>query len=220
MTTPTRSRTRNAGAALAAFALIAAAHLASLAAGVTWLELVTKALLMPSLAAWVVMRGGPRLVVAALLLSALGDIALESDDLFLGGMGFFALAHVCYIALFLRAGAAVCLRRRWYIPIGYAVVWAGFVAVLWPGLGALQIPVAAYSLLLTGTAVTSAGLGWRTGIGGGLFFVSDGLIALHLADLPQPPMPDVWVMTTYIVAQYLLASGAVDWSARQRPGDG
>ena len=150
------------------------------------------------------------------LFSALGDIALEFDGLFIVGMGFFAAAHVCYVTFFLRSGAAACLRRRWYIAVGYAVVWAALVALLWSGLGELQIPVAAYSLLLTGTAALSAGLGWRTGVGGALFFVSDGLIALRLADLPQPPMPSMWIMSTYIAAQYLLASGTVRWSDRAR----
>jgi len=201
---------------LAVFAVCAGGHLVTLATGPDWLELTTKALLMPSLAVWVLLRRGPRLVVAALLFSAMGDIALEFDGLFIVGMGFFAAAHVCYVAFFLRAGAAACLRQRWYIPVVYAVVWVALVALLWSGLGELQIPVAAYSLLLTGTAAFSAGLGRRTGLGGALFFMSDGLIALRLADMPQPPMPSLWIMSTYICAQYLLASGGVRWSDRAR----
>jgi uncharacterized membrane protein YhhN len=215
VTAPAREGTQ-AAPALAAFAIVAAVHLVSLGTGPHWFELVTKALLIPSLAAWVLLRRGPRLVVAALLFSALGDIALEFDGLFIVGMGFFAAAHICYVTFFLRSGAAARLRRRWYIPVGYAVVWAALIALLWSGLGALQIPVAAYSLLLTGTAALSAGLGWRTGVGGALFFVSDGLIALRLAEMPQPPMPSLWIMSTYILAQYLLASGTVRWSDRAR----
>jgi uncharacterized membrane protein YhhN len=191
-------------AALYAYAVIAAAHLVSLAAGVTWLEWTTKFLLVPSLVVWVVVNRGPRMVVAALTFGALGDMALQFDRLFIVGMGFFAAGHVCYVTYFLRTG-----RPRWYTAVFYGVAWAGLVVFLWPSLGALQIPVAAYSLLLTGTAITSSGLGARTGIGGLLFFVSDGLIALRLAELPQPPMPDLWIMSTYIVAQYLLASGAL-----------
>ena len=189
--------------------MLAAAHLVSLAAGITWLEWVSKFLLVPSLALWVLLRRGPRLVVTALVLCSLGDMALQFDSLFIAGMGLFAAAHVCYVTFFLRSGAASGLRRRPWVPIGYAVVWLGFMAVLWSGLGGLRIPVAAYSLLLTATAVTSAGFGARTGVGGALFFFSDGLISLRLADLPQPPMPGLWIMSTYIVAQYLLASGSL-----------
>ncbi len=218
MTAPTRVGTSQGAPALAAFAVVAAAHLVSLVTGPPWLELVTKALLIPTLAAWVLLRRGPRLVIAALAFSALGDIALAFDGLFIVGMGFFAAAHVCYVTFFVRSGAAACLRRRWYIPVGYAAVWLALIALLWSELGSLQIPVAAYSLLLTGTAALSAGLGWRTGVGGALFFVSDGLIALRLAELPQPPMPSLWIMSTYIVAQYLLASGTVRWSDRATEG--
>ena len=50
---PTRDGTTSAGPALAAFVVISAAHLVSLAAGVTWIEWATKSLLMASLAQWV-----------------------------------------------------------------------------------------------------------------------------------------------------------------------
>ena len=193
-------------AALTTFAVAAAAHLASLAAGITWLEWASKAVLIPALAVWVLAARGPRLIVAALGLSAAGDITLQFDSLFIVGMGFFAAAHVCYVTYFVRAGA---LRRRWPITVLYVATWAALIVLLWPGLGALRIPVALYALLLTGTAATSAGFGLRTGLGGLLFFVSDGLISLRLADLPQPPLADLWIMSTYIAAQYLLASGVL-----------
>jgi uncharacterized membrane protein YhhN len=197
---------------LAVYAVVAAAHLVSLAAGLTWLEWATKFLLVPSLAAWVATRRGPQLLLAALVLSALGDMALQFDALFILGMGFFAAAHVCYVTFLVRAGALAGLRRRWFIPVAYGLAWAVLVTLLWPRLDALAVPVVVYALLLTATATTSAGLGARTGIGGLLFFVSDGLISLGLADAPQPPMASLWVMSTYIVAQYLLASGALSRS--------
>ncbi|WP_460302914.1 lysoplasmalogenase [Actinocorallia aurea] len=168
---------------------------------------VTKALLMPVLAWWLWRRGGARLVVWGLLLSAGGDIALEFDGLFIVGMGFFAAAHVCYVVFFGRSFAADG-RRRWLIAGAYAVVWAVLVGVLWPGLGDLQVPVAVYSLLLTSTAVVSAVHGVRTGVGGALFLVSDSLIAFGIADR-ELPMHGVLVMLTYIAAQYLLASGSL-----------
>ncbi|MFC4057385.1 lysoplasmalogenase [Planomonospora corallina] len=196
-------------AALAAFAVCSALHLAAVAADTGLPASVTKALLMPLLAAWLLARGGPRPVVAGLLLSTGGDIALEFEGTgpFVTGMAFFAAAHVCYVVFFLRGGAVAGLRRQWIVPVAYGVVWAAMVVALWPGLGALRIPVALYSLLLTATAVTSAGYGLRAGIGGCLFLVSDALIALGLAGLPRPPVPGLWVMATYIAAQYLIASG-------------
>jgi uncharacterized membrane protein YhhN len=165
--------------------------------------------LMPSLALWVLARRGPALIVAALLCSTAGDILLGYDDLFLAGMGAFALAHICYITFFVRSGALPSVRRRLFVVVCYAVALIGLIAWLWPGLGDLRVPLVGYALLLAGTAVTSSGLGVWTGVGGGLFFASDALIAVGLADRPQPPMPDMWVMATYVLAQFLLASGSM-----------
>ncbi|WP_030924994.1 lysoplasmalogenase [Streptosporangium amethystogenes] len=195
---------------LAAFWLCSAVHLVLVAVGEGPMNSVTKALLMPLLAAWVLARRGPRLLVAALLLSWGGDVALEIDGLFLAGMALFAGAHVCYVTCLVREGALRALRRRPAIPVVYGVLWAGMVLLLWPGLGDLRLPVAVYSLLLTATAVTAAGLGPRIGAGGALFLLSDALIAFGLADLPRPPMTGLVIMTTYVAAQYLLASGIVD----------
>lgn len=206
--------------ALAAFWICSAVHLVLVAAEAVPLDSVTKALLMPLLAAWVVAERGPRLLVAALLLSWGGDVALEIDGLFLAGMALFAGAHVCYVTYLVRHGALKALRRHPLIPVVYAALWAGTVLLLWPGLGDLRLPVAVYSLLLTATAATAAGLGPRLGVGGALFLLSDALIALGLADLPRPPMPGLLIMITYLAAQYLLASGIIERSRTRRVGPG
>ncbi|MEV0270600.1 lysoplasmalogenase [Hamadaea sp. NPDC050747] len=191
---------------LALYAVLAVTHIVVSAFDVTWAEWATKPLLMPLLALYVVLRKGPGLIVAALLLSAAGDVALqfaEPDFLFLVGMGFFGAAHVCYIAYFVRHG-----RRRLSVLPVYVLLWVGLIAWLWPDLGALRIPVAAYSLLLFTTGATSARLGWRAGLGGAFFVLSDTLIALGLAD-HELPGPDIWVMVTYALAQVLLATAVI-----------
>jgi uncharacterized membrane protein YhhN len=195
--------TSPANAIRAAFWAIAALHLVAIAADMEPLQFGTKVLLIPLLALWVRARRGPGPVIAALLASAAGDVALEFDGLFIAGMGCFALAHVCYVTFFVRS-----CRPRWGTAAVYGLIWAVLIVLLWSRLGDLQVPVAAYSLLLTGTAVTSSWYGMRTGIGGALFLLSDTLIALRLADV------HVWgdallVMITYIAAQYLLASGVL-----------
>ncbi|HEX6872502.1 MAG TPA: lysoplasmalogenase [Micromonosporaceae bacterium] len=213
------ARARLAVALLVLFLLAAAARLLAIpiALPVDLARWSTYAL-MPSLALWVLARRGPALVVAALLCSAVGDVLLGyGEALFLFGMGAFALAHIGYIACFVRAGALRSLRHRPSVLAGYAVALVGLVGWLWPGLGDLRYPVAVYALLLTGTAVASAGVSVRMGFGGALFFVSDALIAVGLADRPQPPMPSMWVMTTYILAQYLLASGSVQLVRKASP---
>jgi uncharacterized membrane protein YhhN len=190
--------------------VLGAVHLVAVAADISWLEWATKPLLMPLLALWLFTRNGPRLMIAGLLFSALGDVLLQFDDLFIYGMAGFAAAHVCYVTFFVRSGALANLRTKWWIPAGYLALWIALMAWLWSGLGDLQIPVAAYSLLLFSTGATSAGFSGRTGLGGLLFVLSDSLIALRIADettYDRLPLGGVWVMVTYLAAQFLLASG-------------
>ncbi|MER5734711.1 MULTISPECIES: lysoplasmalogenase [unclassified Streptomyces] len=191
---------------LGAFVLAAVVDLGSLLAGADTGHLVAKPLLMPLLAAYAATRGAPRLLVAALLLGWGGDVFLlfDADWAFLVGMGSFALGHVCYLTLFGRRRTSPALGAL------YALALAGTVVALWPDLPAdLRIPVAGYSLLLTAMAYRASALGVLAGTGGALFLLSDTLIATGIADWPQLPVPDFWVMLTYIAAQYLLTAGAL-----------
>ncbi|WP_328757218.1 lysoplasmalogenase [Streptomyces sp. NBC_00271] len=205
---------RHARVLLVSFGVAAAVDLVSLAVGFTPGHLVAKPLLMPLLAAHAVARGGPRLLVAALLCGWGGDVLLlsDADPAFLVGMASFAAGHVCYLLLFRRPDPP---HRPAHLPgpsawIGGAYVLALVVTVtfLWPDLPAgLRIPVAGYSLLLTAMAAASTRLGPVAGAGGALFLLSDTLIATGVADWPQLPRPDFWIMLTYAAAQFLLVSG-------------
>ncbi|MFF4246992.1 lysoplasmalogenase [Streptomyces sp. NPDC001822] len=204
--------TRGAGAPrlvrplLTAFAAAAAVHLAGLLAGVQAAHVATKPLLVLLLAAYAAARGGPRLLIAALLCGWAGDVLLmlDADAAFLAGMGFFAVGHVCYLVLFGRA------PLRPVTGLVYAVVLVAFVVVLWPGLPAgLRIPLTGYSVLLTAMAWRAGVLGRHAAAGGALFLISDALIATGLADLPQLPAHNFVIMLTYIAAQYLLTRGAL-----------
>ncbi|MER5711024.1 MULTISPECIES: lysoplasmalogenase [Streptomyces] len=208
-TAPTALRaapTTASRALLAAFGLAAAVDLVSLLAGAELGHQLAKPLLMPLLAAYAVTRGAPKLLVAALLFGWGGDVFLLSDAdwAFLVGMGSFAAGHVCYLVLFGRR------RTSPLLGAGYAVALVGTVALLWPDLPAdLRIPVAGYSLLLAAMAYRASSLGLLAGLGGALFLLSDTLIATGVAEWPQLPAPDFWVMLTYIAAQYLLAAGVL-----------
>ncbi|MFC9948089.1 lysoplasmalogenase [Streptomyces pratensis] len=203
---------------LAVFLAVSAVHLGGLLAGVDTVHLVTKPLLMPLLAAYAAARGGPRLLVAALLFGWGGDVLLmpDADAAFLAGMGSFAVGHVCYLWLFGRA------RVSWPAGLVYAAVLVTFVVLLWPGLpGGLRIPLAGYSLLLTAMAWRAGALGGYAALGGALFLFSDALIATGIADWPQLPAHGFWVMLTYLAAQYLLTWGALSGptdSAGAAPG--
>ncbi|MGH1561497.1 lysoplasmalogenase [Mumia sp. DW29H23] len=196
-----------------AFLVLSVVHVALVALDAGIAASVTKALLMPALAWWVYRQHGPRLLVAALLLSWVGDVALEVDGLFVLGMAGFGAAHVCYVTWFVRHGALGGLKQRWWALVVGVVAWGATIATLWGPLGeeepALRIPIVVYSLLLTATAVTAFGVSLTAGVGGALFLLSDTLIALDLAGLARPEPGDVWVMVTYLAGQLLLAVGIV-----------
>ncbi|WP_432138222.1 lysoplasmalogenase [Streptomyces sp. bgisy154] len=196
---------------LLAFGLVAVADLGSLAAGLGPGHLIAKPLLMPLLAAWAARRGAPRLLVAALLCGWGGDVLLlsDADAAFLAGMSCFAAGHVCYLVLFTRAGPH--RARAGLLLACYAAVLTATLVLLVPDLPAdLRLPVVCYSALLTAMAWTAAArLGPVAGAGGALFVLSDTLIATGVADWPQPPRPDLWIMLTYVAAQALLARGVL-----------
>lgn len=194
-----------------AFALAAVVDLVSLAAGWDAGHTVAKPLLMPLLAAYAASRGAPRLLVAALLCGWGGDtlLLLDAEPAFLAGMGSFAAGHICYLALF-RSYDEARARSALFAP-AYGTVLVTTVALLWPDLPPdLRVPVAGYSLLLTAMAYAAATrLGLIAGLGGALFVLSDSLIATGVAEWPQPPRPDLWIMLTYVAAQSLLVIGVL-----------
>ncbi|MCC9706202.1 lysoplasmalogenase [Streptomyces sp. MNU76] len=197
---------------LIAFGVVVGVDLGSLAAGFDVGHLVAKSLLMPLLAVYAYTRGAPRPLIVALLFGWGGDVLLLSDaePAFLAGMASFAAGHVCYLVLF--AGLGKPGRRAYGAAFGVAYGLALVVAVasLWPVLPAeLRLPVAGYSALLTTMAWAATRLGLVAGLGGALFVVSDMLIATGVAEWPQPPRPDLWIMLTYLAAQYLLTRGVL-----------
>ncbi|MEU5578206.1 lysoplasmalogenase [Streptomyces huasconensis] len=216
---------------LGAFGAAVLGDLVSLLADWDLGHAVCKPLLMPLLAAYVWTRGGPRLLVTALLFGWGGDTLLlfDAEPAFLAGMGSFAAGHVCYLVLFKRYGdtrryagssGGSPRARGAAIVAAYALALLGTVALLWPDLPAdMRGPVAGYSLLLTAMALGATLLGAVAAAGGALFLLSDTLIATGVADWPQPPRPDFAIMLTYLAAQYLLARAVLREAVPPASGD-
>ena len=206
-----------------AYALVSAVHVTALAIGADELAAPTKIALMPMLFLAVALatrkpRGAAiALLLAAITASWLGDSAgfffpaLPTLPLMIG---FFAIAHLIYIWLFMKH---LAIRRfpRWSLV--YAVWWVVLVFVLWPHLGGLAIAVALYGLVLGGTAAASTRAGRIVTRGGALFLTSDTLLAFLLFT-PEltPPLTDPAVMLTYTLGQGLIAAGAVLAISTQR----
>jgi uncharacterized membrane protein YhhN len=217
MTDPLRDRAdRRPAVLLGLFAVLALANAVTANAGVRVGEVVTKPLLMPVLVAYVLLsvsRQTPwRLVVAGLAFGTLGDAALLIPAGFLPGMGAFAAGHVCYIAAFGSAGAVSRLRRLWWVPVGYGLLWTVLIGLLWSGLDVpLRVPILLYSLLLATMAMFAAGSGPVAAVGGLLFLLSDAALGLGLAHRDLVPDQSILIMPTYLAGQFLLAES---WRAR------
>jgi uncharacterized membrane protein YhhN len=178
------------------------------------LRTVAKGFLMPTLLAWVLVAMGsraPRWLVAGLAFATLGDVLL--DIWFEIGMVGFLVMHLCYIAGFLRLGAAAGLRTRWPVAIAYLLVGVGANVALWPHLGDLAVPVLIYSTAILTMAALASGVANRVGLGGALFVISDALIGVDKAGAGFPGRGLI-VLLTYLAAQYLIATG---WARRIDP---
>lgn len=180
-------------------------------------RIALKALLMPSLALWVVVALGsdaPHLLTGGLLLSALGDlgVSFEPPGFQLGMLAFLG-THVAYQAGFLRMGALSAVRTNLPLPVAYVAFWGAANLVLGPRLGELRVPVLIYSLALCTTAALASGVDRRTATGGFLFLVSDLLIGLRRAKV-ELPGDRALVISTYLAAQGLIATS---WVRRLRP---
>ncbi|WP_431798329.1 lysoplasmalogenase [Microbacterium kunmingense] len=199
------------------YAIITVVHVTALAVGATAIAAPTKLLLMPLLAVGVVwaLRGEIArtpviLLLVALGLSWLGDGAgtfFPFAPTVVMMLLCFGLAHAAYIVLFWRV-----LARRPVPPwtIVYALWWGALLAVLWPHLGTLLIPVAIYGLVLGGTAVASSRAGAMIAVGGAFFLTSDSILAFELF-WPEAPVAVTGplVMLTYTLGQGLIALGVV-----------
>jgi uncharacterized membrane protein YhhN len=207
------------------FAAVSAVHVIALALAADGLAAPTKLLLMPLLAVAVLWGGRGSawgapftLLFLAIALSWLGDGAATffpfAPELPMM-LGCFGLAHVACIVLFWRH-LAVRPVPAWAAV--YALWWVVLLALLWPRLGALLLPVAAYGLVLGGTATLAARCPPLVAWGGVFFLASDSVLAFRLF-LPDA-MPD-WtepvVMLTYCLGQGLIAAGAVGALRRRTP---
>ncbi|MCD9199769.1 lysoplasmalogenase [Aeromicrobium wangtongii] len=201
---------------LIAFGTAAVVHLVLNGADLAPWASITKCLLAPLLAAWVVQQRGPRLLVVALAFCFLGDLFLEIEGMFILGMAAFAIAHISFITLFVQRGALDRLRANPLPLIGYVVAAIALVAWCWGGLEpGLKAPIPVYAALLVGTAAVSWSTDRLAGIGGALFLVSDGIIALGEAGRidADATWTGLAIMALYSLAIYCLTTGIM---ARER----
>ena len=194
--------------------VVTSAHLVALGSGAPGPAAWTQVLLMPALAVVLLVLPaddrGPAWpwALGALAGSWVGDSLpriMPEDWQFLSMVGGFAVAQVLWIIAFTRVD-----RGRppaaWTLLL--VVVAIALLSVTVPHAGILAPAVVVYGLLLFAVAYLAAGHGLVGGLGGALFILSDGLIALGAF---RPEMVD-WagrdlvVMATYVAAQALFVT--------------
>lgn len=196
---------------------VSTVHVVALALDADAVAAPTKLALMPLLAlAAVWIAGGAawsaahQVLIAALAVSWIGDgagVLVPWAPTLPAMLLFFGLAHACYIGLFWRM---LAVRRVPPWALVYAAWWGALLAVLWPHLGVLLLPVAAYGLVLAGTAIAASRCHPLIAWGGAFFLASDSVLAfrLFLADT-MPDWTSPVVMLNYTLGQGLLAAGVL-----------
>lgn len=190
-----------------------------------WRRMLLKAASIVLLAFLAMIAGGPFLLVAALLICAVGDalLAQEGEQYFLGGLVAFLLGHLVYIALFLAvaaglgAGMGMLLAEPWRAVLVLAALAAtGALALrLLPAIGEdLRLPVIAYAVAILAMLSAAATLPLPMVVAGAaLFFVSDAILAAERFLLEDDSLPKViagnavWVL--YYLGQMAIVLGFV-----------
>jgi uncharacterized membrane protein YhhN len=167
------------------------------------------------------LAGGPWLLWAALVASAIGDAFLAGNPQrwLLPGMAAFFLAHLLYVVLFwsLRAPDVNVVTTLFQTIL--VLGGAAYIFFLSPSLGALRGPVIAYGcvILVMGAAALALPSAYRLTTAGALMFIaSDALLANELFRRPagaEPrKLPSIALWLLYFFGQAAILIGLL------RPG--
>jgi len=203
------------------YMITAAAVLIAILFKVPTLYLVAKPLLMVTLLIYFLSasKGYPgwrMLVVFALVFSWGGDVFLMLDDMFVAGLASFLVAHIFYIIAYQKTGAATGKIKPFEL-VAFALYGIALMWILYPGLGGMFVPVAAYAVVLLTMGVWAHKRRGATAIasfkyvsaGVILFVISDSLIAINKFAF-EVPAERLLVMSTYITAQFLIIQGLLE----------
>jgi uncharacterized membrane protein YhhN len=153
------------------------------------------------------------LLVLALVLAALGDMAIELY--FSVGGAFFAAAHCVSAALYLRN------RRARLSPSQRMLGLALLIGTpLISYLLSQQIEIAVYAAFL-GAMASAAWMSryprYRVGTGAVLFVISDWLIFSRGGSLDLGVLPDLLIWPLYYAGQVMIATGIVQCLRGEQP---
>jgi len=169
-------------------------------------------LLMPLLAAYLVLSD-PRthriiVLVVGLFFAWLGDSVAASPLIMIT---FFVVTQIAYCVAFAPQWRRSLIVRPGVL-VAYAVPMLGLVFLLGSRAGDLTVPVIIYGVLVATMVALASGVGWRCSLGGASFFVSDTVLGYGLFVDPTPrPLADALVMATYLLGQFLIIVGMIKY---------
>ncbi|MFZ2030848.1 MAG: lysoplasmalogenase [Vitreimonas sp.] len=183
---------------------------------------IVKTLFMAGLTAAFASIGAPWVLLLALAAAAVGDFVLAFDKPAILPLGIlaFLLCQLAYLYIFWTNhgdGAAIDSPLLRHAAMALVLATAiSFLIWMGPKLGAMTVPVIAYSVAICAMACAAFLLpwrGWPAMIGVILFLISDFVLSAELFRLaPDAParrvtVPIVW--WTYATAQVLIVWGIV-----------
>jgi uncharacterized membrane protein YhhN len=142
--------------------------------------------------------------------SLIGDIFLMlPGDRFVPGLASFLLAHLAYVVAF-TSMVPIGTEPALLLPLLAAAI--PLLRLLWPGLGALRLPVLLYAATLLLMVWVAWGYRWAhpalgstmAAAGATLFLASDAVLAVNRFGHPIRRAQTL-IMTSYVAAQTLIA---------------
>lgn len=208
------------------FLLILTGNIAGMYMNNPWLEKITKPLLMIVMIIYFISSVNAissalkKWIIAALVFSWLGDVLLmfqqEQPIFFLLGLSAFLIAHIFYIIFFHQVRINEQVKSRWWLVAIVVVYYAVLVAVLYPKLGDMKVPVPVYGIVISFMLllalhmlyIKNSKAGQLMMAGAVLFILSDSVLAINKFYQPFEAAGLV-IMLTYGMAQLLITIGAI-----------
>lgn len=153
------------------------------------------------------------ILVLALALAAVGDMAIELD--FMTGGAFFAAAHCTSVVLYLRNRHSRPSPVQKVIGLGLLI---GTPLISYGLSGLVNIAIYASFLgVMAAAAWMSHYPRYRVGTGAVLFVISDWLIFSRLGTYDFAPLPDLLIWPLYYIGQVMIATGIVQCLRGEQP---
>jgi len=191
------------------------------------LQVIFKPLIMPSLILLYYISSKRKNIwyLVAMFFSFLGDVLLlDKSNMFLYGIAAFLITQLLYVFIISKDLPQSQWKTKLTASIPFLAFFIILIAVLKPGLGEFLLPVVVYGAAISIFGMVSL-LNYMLRkdkpslillLGAVLFILSDSMIALNKF-YEAKAIYGLAIMTTYIVAQYLIFRYMLTRSVKDGP---